>query len=138
MLDSSPELASPRRRYARARITNGTVFLPTVDGRTPWARLMRDTYHAVIQHCGGESAISELERLAARRIGALEAELIYFEDKIAAIRAAGGQPDAELVDLYSRVSSSQRRHCESLGWQRRARDVTPDIRTYLEQQGYAA
>lgn len=52
---------------------------------------MRDTYRAVIQHCGGDGAISELERMAARRIGALEAELIHMEDKFATIRAAGGE-----------------------------------------------
>jgi hypothetical protein len=94
--------------------------------------MMRDAYHAVIQHCGGEDAISELERMTARRIGALEAELIYFEDKIAAIRAAGGEPDAGTLDLYSRVSNTHRRHCESIGWQRRPRDVTPSLGAYLE------
>jgi hypothetical protein len=92
---------------------------------------MRDAYHAVIQHCGGEDVISELERMTARRIGALEAELVYFEDKIAAIRAAGGEPDAGTLDLYSRVSNTHRRHCESIGWQRRPRDVTPVLNDYV-------
>jgi hypothetical protein len=123
---------SPRQRHARARVTNGTCLLPSVDGRSPWARLMRDTYDAVIQHCGGEDAISDLERMTARRIGALEAELVYFEDKMAAIRAAGGEPGANLLDLYSRVSNTHRRHCESIGWQRRPRNVTPGLGAYLE------
>ena len=131
MLSSSLD-AAERKRFARNRVTNGAALLPTVDGRSLWARLMRDNYNAVIQHCGGEDAISELERMTARRIGALEAELVYFEDKIAAIRAAGDEPDASTLDLYSRVSNTHRRHCESVGWQRRPRNVTPGLGAYLE------
>ena len=92
---------------------------------------MRDTYRAVIQHCGGDGAISELERMAARRIGALEAELVHMESRFGTIRAEGGEPDAMSLDLYSRLSNTQRRHCESVGWLRRQRDVTPSLREYL-------
>jgi hypothetical protein len=92
---------------------------------------MRDTYRAVIQHCGGDDAISELERMAARRIGALEAELVHMEDGFATLRAGGGEPDAGSLDLYSRLSNTQRRHCEAVGWQRRPRDVTPRLGQYL-------
>jgi hypothetical protein len=92
---------------------------------------MRDTYRAVIQHCGGDGAISELERMAARRIGALEAELVHMESRFGAIRAEGGEPDVISLDLYSRLSNTQRRHCESVGWERRARNITPSLREYL-------
>src|SRR6516225_5918888 len=120
-----------RSRSFRSRITNGSALLPTVDGRSPWARLMRDTYRAVIQHCGGDGAISELERMAARGIGALEAELVHMESRFGAIRAEGGEPDAVSLDLYSRLSNTHRRHCETIGWQRRPRDVTPSLGQYL-------
>jgi hypothetical protein len=131
---SSPIAPKPAKaRVARNRVTNGTTLLPTVDGRSGWARLMRDTYHAVISHCGGDSAISELERMAARRIGALEAELVYLEDKFASIRAAGGEPAADTLDLYSRVSNTHRRCCESIGWRRRSRNITPmTLSQYVE------
>jgi hypothetical protein len=92
---------------------------------------MRDTYLAVIAHCGGDDAISELERMIARRISALEAELVHWEDKMAAIRAAGGEPDVMSMDLYSRLSNTHRRHCEAIGWQRRPRDVTPALNDYV-------
>jgi hypothetical protein len=100
---------------------------------------MRDTYRAVIQHCGGDDAISELERMAARRIGALEAELVYMETKFGVIRAAGGEPDAGSLDLYQRLANSQRRCCESIGWQRRPRDVTmaPHLQHYLHARATA-
>jgi hypothetical protein len=92
---------------------------------------MRDVYRSVIQHCGGDDAVSELERMTARRIGALEAELIFKEDAFATLRAAGGEPDAGSLDLYSRLSNTHRRHCESIGWSRRSRDVTPRLGQYL-------
>jgi hypothetical protein len=100
---------------------------------------MRDTYRAVIQHCGGDDAVSELERMAARRIGALEAELVHMEDGFAALRATGDEPDAVSLDLYSRLSNTHRRHCESVGWQRRPRDVTPTphLRHYLHARAEA-
>jgi hypothetical protein len=98
---------------------------------------MRDTYRAVIQHCGGDDAISELERMAARRMGALEAELVHMEDQFATLRAAGGEPDPVSLDLYSRLSNTHRRHCESVGWQRRPRDVTPTLGQYLSARALA-
>jgi hypothetical protein len=100
---------------------------------------MRDTYRAVIQHCGGDDAISELERMTARRIGALEAELVHMESRFGAIRAEGGEPDAVALDLYSRLSNTQRRCCESIGWQRRPRDVTmaPHLGHYLHARATA-
>ena len=33
-----------------------------------------------------------------------------------------------------RLSNAQRRHAETLGWTRTARDVTPDLRQYIEQK----
>jgi hypothetical protein len=100
---------------------------------------MRDTYRAVIQHCGGDDAISELERMVARRIGALEAELVHMEDGFATLRAAGGEPDATSLDLYSRLSNTQRRHSEAIGWARRPRDVTmaPHLGHYLHARAAA-
>ena len=124
-----------RKMRARSRITNGTALLPSVDGRSMWARLMRDTYGAVLAHCGGEDQVSELEKLAARRISALEAELIHLEDKFATLRTTGRAPQAADLDLYSRLSNTQRRLAESLGWQRRSRDVTPSLEAYLAAKG---
>jgi hypothetical protein len=122
-----------RKRGAqhRSRITNGSALLPSVHGQSVWARIMRDVLDAVTEHCGGEQAISELERLQARRIAALEAEAVYLEDRIAQARAAGEEPPSSVVDLYTRVANGQRRRCEALGWKRTPRDVTPDLHEYL-------
>lgn len=52
----------------------------TVDGRSIWARLFRDSYLALLAHCGGADAVSDTKRMAARRVACLEAELIHLED----------------------------------------------------------
>lgn len=69
--------AAPRRRivrdaskFARSRITTGTALLAGIDGRSHWARIMRDTLNAIVAHCGGYDEISETRRMMARRAGA--------------------------------------------------------------------
>jgi hypothetical protein len=88
---------------------------------------MRETFECLLVHCGGADVVSETQRLIARRIGTLEAELVFIEDKLASIRAAGGEPDPATVDLYGRLADRQRRLADPLGWSRTARDVTPTL-----------
>jgi len=130
---SAPRDAERRKRHGRTRISNGNQLLPYIDGRSIWARLLRDTYRGLLVHCGGEGMVSETQRLVARRIGVLEAELVHMEDSFAHIRAAGGVPDPAAVDLYGRLADRQRRLADPLGWQRTPRDVTPSVQEYLQQ-----
>lgn len=114
----------------RSRIANGSTLLPTVDGRSVWARLMRDTLQNLEVHCGG--VLSETRRLAARRVSVLEAELVFLEDEFAQARADGREPDPLKIDLYGRLADRQRRLAEAaLGWEPTARDVTPTLAEYL-------
>jgi hypothetical protein len=62
--------------------------------------------------------------MLARRVAALQAELIHLEDHFARTRTEGGIPDTADLDLYSRMSSAQRRMLEALGFDRVPRDVT--------------
>jgi hypothetical protein len=101
--------------------------LPTVDARSVWGRLLRDNYQAMIVHCGGSDFISEPRRMASRRVAVLETELCFLEDKIARIRMEGGEPESHLLDLYARLAGQQKRQCEQIGYERTARDITPDI-----------
>jgi len=95
---------------------------------------MRDTYTAILSHCGGADFISETKRMSARRIAALEAELVHLEDKFARARADGKEPDVTDLDLYGRLANGQRRHLEAVGWDRTQRDVTPTLSKYLESK----
>ncbi len=126
--DSSVSTAPPRRR---SRITRGTKLLPSVHEQSVWARIMRDRLDGVLAHCGGADFASELKHMAARRIACLEAELVFLENKLGCIHAAGGEPEAAVLDLYSRLTNTHRRQCEALGWERTARDVTPRLDVYL-------
>lgn len=127
--------ASPTERPAntRSRLTNGSAMLPGTDGRSAWARLMRDVIGNLEHHCGGE--LTEVERMTARRAAALEVELCHMEAAFAATRADGGQPSSDALDLYSRLAGGQRRHLEALGAQRRAKDVLPDPLEYARHVG---
>jgi hypothetical protein len=118
-----------RRKAGRSKIANGSgSMLPTTDGRSLWARIRRDTIQAiVVGMCGGADMASETQTLMALRVGTLEAELVFIEDKFAATRAAGGEPDAATLDLYGRLADRQRRLADPLGWERRPRDVTPTL-----------
>jgi hypothetical protein len=95
---------------------------------------MRDTLASLVTHCGGIEEVSETKRLAARRVAVIEAELVFLEDKFAQLRAAGDEPDAAAIDLYARVANQQRRLSEALGWERRARDITPNLDQYTAQR----
>lgn len=126
---SSADRQEAVRRPSRQRsaIVNGSTLLPSEDGRSAWVRLVRDTRSALVTHCGGEDLISETQRLSARRVSFLEAELVSIEDRLAKMRAEGVEPPDALLELYGRLSDRQRRLSEPLGWQRVARDVTPSL-----------
>lgn len=128
-----PRKVSDQRVFARSRLTNGKDLLPFVDQRSHFARIMRDSLNRLLEHCGGEAGISETRRMMARRCACLETELIFMESKFSRCRAEGGEPSVADVDAYARIAGNQRRIADALGWQRVARDVTPDPLTYAKQ-----
>jgi hypothetical protein len=127
---SAPKSLAPRRRV-RSRLTDGRTLLPGVPAQSTWVRLFRDMYEVMLEHVGGADFASEPQRLSARRVAVLETELRFQEMKLAQIRAADGEPNPELIDLYSRVSNTQRRHLEALGYARVPRDCTPSLASYV-------
>jgi hypothetical protein len=48
--------------------------------------------------------------------------------------ALAGEASAEDLEIYARVAGNLRRLLEAVGLQRRARNVTPTLDEYLEQQ----
>jgi hypothetical protein len=116
----------------KSKVGNATTLLPMTDGRSIWARLMRETFKGLLVHCGGADVVSETQRIIARRVSTLEAELVFMEDGFAATRAAGGEPDPFMLDLYGRLADRQRRLADPLGWQRTPRNVTT-LAEYLTQ-----
>ena len=116
----------------RSRISNGKALLHGVDGRSVWARRFRDLIDLHIQD--GGSDVSEAKRSIIRRASALEVELERLEAKF----ALAGEADAADLDLYQRASNTMRRHLESVGLERAARDVTPPLADYLASKAEGA
>jgi hypothetical protein len=116
--------AIDNRKKGRSRLTNGYELLPSVDGRSTWARLMRDIIAALTAHCGGADNLSETQRMIARRCAALDAEAVCMEDKFARTRTDGGEPKPADLQLYCTLLNAQRRCLEMLGMERGAKDVT--------------
>ena len=127
---NTPEVAR-RKDTTRSRMTNGTKLLSGVDGRTLWVKRFRDVLNGHIADLGGESNISVAERSIVRRAATLTVELERMERTF----ALAGEASAEDLDIYARVAANMRRLLESVGLQRRSRDVClPSIEQYLNHQ----
>lgn len=112
----------------RSTVTNGNRLSVDIDGRTVWARRMRDLIELHVADLGGHDAISEAERSLIRRAAAIATELERLEAQF----AAAGEADAQTLDLYARSAGTLKRILEGLGLRRRPRDVTPDLASYID------
>jgi hypothetical protein len=116
-----------KSRIHRSKVSNGKL-LPLVDGRSALARRFRDLIEDVINDLGGRDALSEAERQIIRRACLISAESERMEAEWAA-----GKPFDLLASATA--SNSMRRLFETLGLQRRGRDVTPSLQGYLNTKG---
>jgi hypothetical protein len=132
---SAPSLAivEPKLTH-RSRVTNGSAVLPDVDGRSTWVRRLRDLINLHLDDLGGEHAVSEAERSIVRRAATMTVEL----ERMEAAFAMAGEAKPSDLDLYQRTAGNLRRLLESVGLEKRAKDVTPDLKTYLTQNQKSA
>ena len=100
----------------RSRVTNGRAMFVQGDGRSPWARRYRDIVELHVSDLGGRDILSESQLSLIRRASALECELEQMEGRLSS---------GELVDLdmFARATSHLRRVLETLGLERRSRDI---------------
>ncbi len=100
-------------------MTNGNRLLPNTDGRSVWARRLRDLCEIYTLDLGGPEAVSLAESLLIRRASTLVVELELLESRFS---EAGGA-DERGLDCYQRVTNTLRRTLEALspGLQRRPR-----------------
>src|SRR5262249_32332776 len=121
-----------RKLHGASKVTNRRGLLPTIDGRSIWARRFRDLNAAFSFDLGTDAdALSEGQRALIRRASALCTELENLEVRFA---HNGGAEVAEL-DVFQRATNSLRRIVETLGTHRGriARDVTPSLGEILSQ-----
>jgi hypothetical protein len=108
----------------KSAITNGSRLLEDVDGRSAWARRLRDLIADHVSDLGGEAALSSAERALVRRASMLCLQLELLESKFA--QNDGGEASPKQLEAYARATGHLRRVLETTGLQRRSRDVTPD------------
>ncbi len=125
----TPALAAIKPQ-ARSRLSNGSALLAGVDGRSTWARRLRDLIQLHIADLGGANAVSAAEASIVRRAAVLSVELETMEGRF----AQAGQASADDLDLYQRTAGNLRRLLESVGLERRQRDVTPSLQQYLARR----
>lgn len=121
------ESAKVRLSHGRSRITNGSALLPGIDGRSAWVRRAKDVIASHLSDMGGKDNTSAAERSIVRRASVLTVELERLEARF----AVAGETAAVDLDLYIRASGNLRRLLESVGLERRSRDVTPSLSEYL-------
>lgn len=115
--------------HGRSKITNGTRLLPSVDGRSLWARRLRDLINLYQQDRGGADVLTTAEQSIIRRISTLQVELEHMEIKF----AGNGEATPDELLLYGRTANTLRRLTETIGIERRARDVTPRLSEYIQE-----
>ena len=117
-----PQVAS-KPAALRSRVTNGKVlFAKGGDNRSAWSRRWRDLYALHLSDYGGQEYMSEAQLAICGMAATARVEM----ERIAA-RMSEGAATPDDVDLYNRLAGNLRRHLETLGIERRQRDVTDDI-----------
>lgn len=114
--------ARPKR--LRSAVTNGKRLFVVGDGESAWARRFRDLVSAHVADLGGADLLSEAQVSLIRRTAAIETELELMEGRL----SKGEQVD---LDVFTRSSSHLRRILETLGIERKQRDVTPSLDQFI-------
>lgn len=120
----TPDVRVPRVRSA---VTNGKRLHVAKPGDGAWARRFRDVLEQIIADLSGPDGLSEGQRQLARRAATIAIQCERLEGEA----AAGNGID---IGEYSLLTSTLVRVVSRLGINRVARDVTPSLAAYLQQQ----
>jgi hypothetical protein len=121
---------APGKSRARSRVSNGsTQFLDSVDGRSALARRYRDILADLSSDLGGNLSAAKL--MICRRAATIAVWCEQVESKMA-------EGDEINVAEFTTASNALRRLLADLGLERKAKDVTPDLQTYLQSKGRVA
>jgi hypothetical protein len=125
MHEASQDIA--RQKFARSSITNGNV-LPGVDGRSTWARRLKDLIELHVGDLGGPESTSAAEQAIIRRA----ATLIVSLEQMELTFATNDGPDLALLDHYQRCANSMRRLLTAVGLERRQKTIEPLLSELME------
>jgi hypothetical protein len=114
-----------RKSHGRSRLTNKKDLLPGVDGRTLIYRRFRDIASQVALDQGGLDQLSEARLQLVRRFAAAA----VLAEQLEAALANGQEIN---VERHALLCSTLTRLAQRIGIDRRARNVTPTLRDYLD------
>lgn len=110
-------------RKLRSAISNGSqVVLGNCDHRSASLRRLRDLVNDAISDLGGADMLSSAEMILVRKSAMLALQTEMMESNWA--RDNGGEASTKQIETYQRTVNTLRRVLESLGLERRAKDVT--------------
>lgn len=115
MQNSPATIDRPSR--VRSQVTNGRRTFVDGDGKSAWARRRRDVIELHVSDMGGWDALSEAQISLATRAAVIQVELEQMEGKL----SMGEEVN---LDAYTRAAGHLRRILETIGIERRPRDVT--------------
>lgn len=122
MAELPTDLGQPQSRnaYRRARL----LTLADLDRRTAAARRAMELVSGLESDLGGGDRLTVAERQLVQRAAVLGAIIEHHEARWL---------DGQVINVNEHLASinAQRRVLEAVGLERRARDVTPDLDTYL-------
>ena len=120
--------AVPLPSRQRSAVSNGRRLFVEGDGNSAWSRRFRDLVAEHVNDLDGPERLSEAQHSLIRRVATIEVELEVMEGRLS-------MGEAVSLDSYTRAAGHLRRLLETLGIERRARDVTPNLRDYLASKG---
>lgn len=118
------------KKKGRSRLSNGHA-LPFVKVNQAYARRFRDLLILHVDQLGGPDNVSPSEHALIKRAAVIICECERRELQF----AKAGEASDTAIEIYQRLSNTLRRLLETLGLQRRARDITPpNLNDYLRQR----
>lgn len=123
MKAESKRVAVPKKQ-ARSRIGNGTDLLAGVDGRSAVMRRYREIYAQLVNDMGGNP--SEAKSIIAKRASTLA---VWCE------QAEADMANGKSINMaeFTTATNALRRLLVDLGLERRAKDITPTLDQYLNE-----
>jgi hypothetical protein len=108
-----------RTKRPRSAVTSGRKVFVTGNSNSAWARRFYDLVAGHVSDLGGRSVLSGAQLALCKRAAGLECELEQMEGRMSLSEEIN-------LDSYGRAASHLRRILETLGLERKARDVTAD------------
>jgi hypothetical protein len=107
------------------------LTLDDLDGRTRAAQFVRETRERLIEDLGGQDHLSTVKAILVTRYSIAEAML----NDMSARWLRGDDVD---LNGFATLVNTANRTAAMIGIERKQRDVTPDLSTYLRDKGRSA